>query len=111
MSRLPSHRVRVLPWLRRPGGLLLRNWLAITIGREILAWRDLDAGELAHELAHVRQWRRHGVLFALRYLAASFASWRAGTGWYHGNRFEIEARRAEAKARRAATPKAETRQP
>lgn len=87
-------RVHVLPWLRRPGRLLLRDWLAITVGRHIWAWRPLDDGELRHELAHVEQWRRHGVAFGLVYLLASLRSWRAGTGWYAGNRFEAEARAA-----------------
>jgi hypothetical protein len=104
MTGRQGHRVHVIPWLRRPGSLLLRNWLAITIGRDILAWRRLGAAELAHELAHVRQWRRYGALFAVRYVMASVASLLGGTGWYHGNRYEVEARRAEAEARRAAAP-------
>jgi hypothetical protein len=89
------HRVHVIPWLRRPAGRLLPNWLAITIGRDILAWRPLGERELRHELAHVAQWRRHGAWLPVRYLLASVASLRAGTGWYTGNAFEVEARRAE----------------
>lgn len=89
-------RVHVVPWMRRPAGRLLRNWLAITVGREVFAWRALSDRELRHELAHVAQWRRYGMAFPLRYLAASLASWCAGTGWYAGNRFEVEARSAEA---------------
>jgi hypothetical protein len=92
-----KHRVHVIPWLRRPGRLLLLpDWLAITIGRDIFAWRQLTPSELRHELAHVRQWRRHGAIFPLRYLAASLRSWLTGGGWYRGNRFEVEARQAEA---------------
>jgi hypothetical protein len=90
-----GHRVHVLPWLRRPAGLLLPRWLAITIGRDIVAWRPLSERELRHELAHVAQWRRHGALLPVLYLVASLRSWRAGTGWYRGNRFEVAARRAE----------------
>ena len=30
-----KHKVHVVPWLRRPGRLLLKEWLAITIGRDI----------------------------------------------------------------------------
>jgi hypothetical protein len=90
------HRLHVVPWLRRPGRLLLPNWLAITIGRDILAWRDLSPAELRHELAHVGQWRRFGAGFAIRYLAASASSLLGGGGWYRGNRYEVEARRAEA---------------
>jgi hypothetical protein len=87
--------VLVLAWLRRPGGrLIMRNWLAINIGPLILAWRPLSEIELAHELAHVRQWRRHGLLFIARYFAASRRAARAGGDRYRDNIFEIEARRA-----------------
>jgi hypothetical protein len=91
---MAAYRIHVLPWLRRAGGLLIPDWLAITFGRHIWAWRVLDARELAHELAHVRQWDRYGALFAFRYLAACWSSWRTGTHWYRGNRFEVEAREA-----------------
>jgi hypothetical protein len=94
----PRHRVAVWPWTRRVGGLFLRDWLAITIGGTIVAWRALSDDELAHELEHVRQWRRHGVTFPIRYLGASAAARRSGKRWYHDNRFEVEAR---ASARRA----------
>lgn len=89
------HRVHVLPWLRRPGSAMLRNWLAITIGRHILAWRDLEPRELRHELEHVRQWREFGPTFAARYLRASFRAWRGGARWYHDNPYEVAARAAE----------------
>jgi hypothetical protein len=90
-----KHRVHVFPWLRRLGKVLLPNWLAITIGRDIFAWRELQPVELRHELQHIRQWQRYGAAFALRYLAASIGSLLSGSGWYRGNRFEVEARRAE----------------
>ena len=45
----------VVTWLRRPGGLFLRDWLAITLGSRIYAWRALRDDELEHELEHVRQ--------------------------------------------------------
>jgi hypothetical protein len=100
---VPRHRVHVIGWLRRPGAaLLLPNWLAITIGRDIFTWRPLTRAELAHELAHVRQWQRHGAGFAVRYLWASWRSWRAGTGWYAGNRYERDARAAADRVREAA---------
>lgn len=95
---MTSHRLHVWPWLRLPGRLVLRNWVAITIGRDVLAWRDLTERELRHELAHVAQWRRHGWTLAPRYALASFLAWRAGAGWYRGNRFEAEARAAEGSA-------------
>ncbi len=92
---LPRYRLHVHPWLRGIGSrLLLPNWLAITLGREILTWRALAPAELAHELEHVRQWERYGAVFAARYLRASVRSRAAGTGWYRGNRFEVAARRA-----------------
>jgi hypothetical protein len=89
-----KHRVHVVPWLRRPGSVLLKEWLAITIGRDVFCWRALNAVELAHELAHVRQWRKHGAAFPLVYAGASLRSALSGGGLYHGNRFEVEARRA-----------------
>jgi hypothetical protein len=95
----PDHRVHVHPALRRIGSrLLLPNWLAITIGRHVFTWRPLAPAELAHELEHVRQWDRYGVRFAARYLRASLRSWRAGSGWYRGNAFEIAARAAVQRA-------------
>jgi hypothetical protein len=92
------HRVHVMPRLRRVGGVVLPNWLAITIGRDIFAWRELSATELRHELQHVRQWARHGVAFPLLYVGASLRSLLSGGGWYRGNRFEVEARGAETDA-------------
>jgi hypothetical protein len=89
-----KHRVHVVPWLRRPGSLLLKEWLAITIGRDIFCWRVLNEVELEHELAHVRQWRKHGAAFPIVYAGASLRSALSGAGWYRGNRFEVEARRA-----------------
>lgn len=88
------HRVHVFPWLRHLGRRLLPNWVAITIGRDIFACRPLSERELRHELAHVTQWRRHGWTLAVRYAFASWRGWRRGTGWYRGNRFEVEARAA-----------------
>lgn len=88
--------VHVWPWLRPLGGLLLPDWLAMAIGRHIIAWRPLSASELAHEREHVRQWVHHGWAFPLHYLAASFRAWRAGGSWYRDNRFEVEARAAAA---------------
>jgi hypothetical protein len=93
-----SHRVHVVPRLRRVGRLLLPDWLAITIGRDIFAWRPLTDPELRHELVHVGQWRRHGWRLAPRYVLASWQGWRSGSGWYAGNRFEIEARAAQRSA-------------
>jgi hypothetical protein len=91
---MTAHRVRVVPWLRRPGRLLLRDWLAITLGHTIFTWRSLGPIELAHELEHVRQWERHGAGFVVAYLTESVRARRAGGHWYRDNRFEREARKA-----------------
>jgi len=91
--------VHVVPGLRAPGGRLFPNWLAITIGRDIWAWRDLDEAERAHEIEHVRQWREHGALYALRYALASVHAIRAGGHWYRDNAFEVAARAAADAAR------------
>ena len=91
---MTDHRVHVWPWLRRPGRLVLRDWLAITIGRHIYAWRPMNGGELAHELEHVRQWRRHGWRFPLMYAAESLRARGRGKRWYADNRYEEAARLA-----------------
>lgn len=91
---MTRHRIHVWPWLRRPGSLVLRDWLAITIGRRIFAWRGMDAVELEHELEHVRQWDRHGWRFPVAYLAAALGARRGGKSWYRDNRFERDARDA-----------------
>lgn len=93
----PRHRVHVVAWLRRPADrLLIRHWLAITVGSTIVAWRPLSAAELAHELEHVRQWQRHGLRFVPRYLRASWRAWRSGADPYRDNVFEARARSAAA---------------
>lgn len=90
----------VWPWLRPVGQrLLLPSWLAITVGRWIFAWRPLNDAELAHELAHVRQWQRYGLLFIPRYLRASWRAVRAGGDRYRDNAFERAAQAAAARAR------------
>lgn len=70
--------------------------VALTIGRTIHLHNAGAAEFLAnerwvrHELAHVEQFRRYGLLrFMVLYLAESL---RRG---YHDNRFEVEARAAE----------------
>jgi hypothetical protein len=91
----PPHRLIVLPFLRRLGArLIMPNWLAITIGRWIFAWRPLDPAELAHELEHIRQWRANGLRFIPRYLAESRRAAAGGGDGYRDNRFEVEARAA-----------------
>jgi hypothetical protein len=91
---VPAYQIHVHPALRLLGRVLTRNWLAITLGRHVWAWRPLTDTELAHELAHVAQWARYGVTFPIVYGLASFRARRAGKRWYEDNRFEVEARRA-----------------
>ena len=79
------------------GRLLARSWIgAITIGHCVLA-RDLATLErtLAHELVHVRQYERWGLLFPFLYFWASWQAWRRGGRAYWDNRYEVEARAAE----------------
>jgi hypothetical protein len=91
----PEHRVIVLPFLRRIGNrFVLPGWLAITVWRFIFAWRPLDDVELAHELAHVRQWNANGWSYIPRYLAESRRASKNGGDRYRDNRFEVEARAA-----------------
>ena len=91
----PRHRLHVWPWLRRPAQkLVLPNWLAITIGRDIFSWRMLDEFELEHELCHVGQWDRYGLRYVPRYLLASRRAAAAGGDRYLDNVFEVEARQA-----------------
>jgi hypothetical protein len=92
---LPRYRSIIIPWLRQPAQrFILPNWLAITIGPLIFSWRPLDEVELAHEVQHVRQWRKNGLLYIPRYFAASKAAVKAGGDLYWDNSFEIEARAA-----------------
>lgn len=91
---MTGHRLHVWPWMRPLGRRVLPNWLAIALGTHVIAWRRLDAAELAHELEHVQQWREHGWTFPLRYAAASMRARRAGRSWYHDNPFEAAAREA-----------------
>jgi len=93
------HRLHVWPWTRILGRRVLPNWLAISLGRHVIAWRSLDETELAHELEHVRQWQERGWSFPLVYLAASLRAWRGGRHWYRDNAFEVAARQATARRR------------
>jgi hypothetical protein len=89
---IPSYRVHVWGWLKAPAQrLLMPDWLAITIGNDIFAWRALDDAELGHELVHVRQWRANGVAYIWRYYQASNAAQKAGLDRYRANSFEVEA--------------------
>lgn len=98
----PSYRLHVWGWLKGPAQrVIMPDWLAITIGHDIFAWRQLDEFELAHELVHVRQWSANGIMYIPRYFQASRAAAAAGKDRYRGNAFEVEAY-AAADALRAA---------
>jgi len=86
----------VRPRLRTAGSrVLVHGWLAITVGTTIVSWRRLEPAELAHELTHVRQWRRYGRAgYVVRYLASSLRAWSRGMDWYRDNTFERAARRS-----------------
>ena len=79
------------------GGPVPKGSAAITIG-SVISVRKAHATSrylLHHELVHVRQWRRHGVIgFTARYLG-SYAVWRlrrkGHRGAYLRIPFEIEA--------------------
>lgn len=82
---------RVIPAI---GGRLAgmgRHAAAVTLGRTIVVHPTVrpDARLLRHELAHVRQWRRHRWTFPLRYV------WNHVRYGYRANPFEVEARNAE----------------
>lgn len=82
---------RFIPWL---GGLLAGmkgSAAAVTLRRTIVVGprTSLTPALLAHELAHVRQWR-DDPLFPFRY---SLAMLRHG---YRNNPYEVEARQVEA---------------
>lgn len=79
------------------GGPVPPGSAGITLGRVIIVRRDAAhrARLLRHELVHVEQWARHGLIgFAVRYLA-SYLRWRlAGyphVGAYRRIPLEIEA--------------------
>ena len=96
-----DYRIVVLPWLKGPmQRFVMPDWVAITIGRRIFAWRELDKVELAHELAHVKQWQRYGLTFIARYFMESRRASRSGGDRYRDNRFEKEAAEAGEAARK-----------
>lgn len=70
--------------------------LAFTYGHVIFAVDEatLDAYR-THELVHVRQYERWGLLFPPAYLASSLFQRLKGRDPYFANRFEREAREAE----------------
>lgn len=98
-----SHaKVRIgYPWWLRP--FLMRGVIAITLGRRIYIREAMASASferlMKHELAHVRQVHRLGLLrFLWCYLSEYARHWRRlrnGQAAYAAISFEIEARAAE----------------
>lgn len=65
---------------------------AMTLGHVVLA-RDFEALERTrnHEMVHVRQYERWGLLFVPAYFLAGAWAWRQGRHPYYDNPFEREA--------------------
>ena len=72
---------------------------AITLGHVIVAATPREMDRLrAHELVHVQQYERWGLVFFLAYAASSLWQLLRGRRAYWDNHFEVEAR-ARASAR------------
>jgi hypothetical protein len=88
-------------WPRRLGW----KYRAITFGHVVLAVDELDEKTLVHELEHVRQYEKVGLLYGPLYLLASVRAIVKDGHYYRDNSFEMAARRAandwEAGRRRA----------
>ena len=74
---------------------------AMTFGSTVLARVRLDPAIVAHELAHVAQYRRLGPLFFPLYLLRPLCGALRHRHHYLGNPFEVEAMRAAERSRRA----------
>ena len=75
-------------WPRKLGW----RYRAITFGHVVLSVDEIDHDTLRHELVHVAQYERWGLLFVPTYLVASAAAWLRGRHPYRDNRFEVAAR-------------------
>jgi hypothetical protein len=75
-------------WPRRFGW----HYRAITFGHVVLAVDELDDDTMDHELVHVGQFERWGVLLGPAYLMASIAAAMRGGSAYRDNHFERQAR-------------------
>jgi hypothetical protein len=77
---------------RHPFGAMV----AMALGHVVIAEQQgLSMRVLTHELAHVRQAARWGILFPFAYLGSSAWAMIRGRDAYWHNRFEIAAREAE----------------
>lgn len=88
-----EYRIVYAPWLNPIMKRILSGWQAITIGHTIYSGVEvLGSAVIAHEIVHISQWERYGWLFPFKYALSSLEAYRAGTSWYYGNEYEIEAR-------------------
>ncbi|HET7404457.1 MAG TPA: hypothetical protein VFJ62_21830 [Usitatibacter sp.] len=95
-------RVRVVEGtLEVAGGMPPRfGFGAITFGHVIIGQSaQCLAACRSHELVHVRQYERWGVLFFALYAGSSLVQWLRGGDPYRDNRFEREAYAADRRAR------------
>ncbi|MDI1301891.1 MAG: hypothetical protein PSX71_08305 [bacterium] len=70
---------------------------AITFGHVVLGISKAELERLrTHELEHVRQYERWGLLFFLAYPASSLVQFMRGKNPYWYNHFEIQARQRSA---------------
>jgi hypothetical protein len=75
---------------------------AITFGHVVLGMsHDLLAALRSHELVHVRQYERWGILFFVAYPLSSAVQWLRGRDAYWHNHFEVAARAGEDVAQNA----------
>jgi hypothetical protein len=75
------------------------GYAAMAVGEVVFTRNQADMrAHLAHELEHVRQARKWGLLFPLLYLASSLGCVLRGRNAYRCNVFEQAARRAENRA-------------
>ncbi len=74
-------------WPRRLGW----RYRAITFGHVVLGTEPLDDTTLTHELVHVAQYERWGVLFVPAYLLAALFQVVRGRHHYRDNPFETAA--------------------
>lgn len=103
LQRLPARQYGISALLVRGrlGDFLLAHhpfgaMHAMAIGHFIIADRTAHSRRLlVHELAHVAQAARWGILFPLAYLAASVWARLRGGDLYWDNAFEVAARKAE----------------
>ncbi|WP_019139548.1 hypothetical protein [Noviherbaspirillum massiliense] len=69
---------------------------AMALGHVVIAEQQgLSSRVLIHELAHVRQAARWGIIFPFAYIASSAWAGIRGRDAYWHNKFEIDAREAE----------------